>query len=444
MDLVMAMGFFIMFIVVIAILIYLVYDYIAYKRKVDDAVTFIKDSINSSNARIQRSYNSAIQTITSATSNIENNYRRGTANTVDINDMDSFFKQYFQFSCNVNGRDNVINDKIFDYTFLSDPTNEMYKMKLMKRVEAASGLTVNTERNGLSICSNNSCINVQLRDNVFSVSPANDGNNYLEITDFNKATLANLDLKNKKVFLGGKDADSAPMYLDSGDIKINPSNFKLKGTGAEPDKSLLQILGQMSNRNTKMGDVLDAMSTAVWGSYSNIEFIAQYTLVNQSVAAVGTQGTSSYVAAHTKNDLSITIVPLYDIELQDNLIVFTIPSDDIGKCSSLSGSTINGDANNGITGTVTLTKSSTVSSVSVTANTNVFTVTFTGTNIKLPKHVPISIRYIGGKFLNLESSRAIVTPTQPTTGIVIPTRSVYPTSYAPNRLKTAISAWKAV
>jgi hypothetical protein len=339
---------------------------------------------------------------------------------------------------NINLNNLVINDKIFDYTFLSDPTNEMYKMKLMKRVEAASGLTVNTERNGLSICSNNSCINVQLRDNVFSVSPANDGNNYLEITDFNKATLANLDLKNKKVFLGGKDADSAPMYLDSGDIKINPSKFKLKGTGTDSDKSLLQILGQMSNRNTKMGDVLDAMNTAVWGSYSNIEFIAQYTLVNQSVAVVGTQGNPNYVAAHTKNDLTITIFPLNDIEFSsDNKqIVFTIPTDDIGTCS-LSGTTLSGS---GIIGTVTLDITG-IDSVSV-SSANIFTVTFT--NNKLPKLTPINIKYSGGQFLNLATSIASKAPFVPTKGIVIPTRRVYPTSYTPNQLKTAISAWKAV
>jgi hypothetical protein len=433
MDLVMAMGFFIMFIVVIAILIYLVYDYIAYKRKVDDAVTFIKDSINSSNARIQRSYNSAIQTITSATSNIENNYRRGTANTVDINDMDSFFKQYFQFSCNVNGRDNVINDKIFDYTFLSDPTNEMYKMKLMKRVEAASGLTVNTERNGLSICSNNSCINVQLRDNVFSVSPANDGNNYLEITDFNKATLANLDLKNKKVFLGGKDADSAPMYLDSGDIKINPSNFKLKGTGTgtDSDKSLLQILGQMSNRNTKMGDVLDAMSTAVWGSYSNIEFIAQYILANTVSGG-----------SVTSNNLAITIIPLYDIVFDTNNkdIVFSIPTSDIGTwkvaANSVDVSPISDPAN--LNDANALFKASRSSD----STKHTFTITYKETN--LSKYTPISIKYYGSEFLNIASSRAGIGQANPTTGIVIPTRRVYPTSYAPNQLKTAISAWKAV
>lgn len=413
MDLLMAIGFFIMFLVILGVLIYLIYDYIAYKKTVDETVEQMKRRINRSNVRIQRGYNENASILNNATSNI-------LMNRQDLVDFDNGLKNMFTLTSN----DYPVNTSIFDYIMNADPDNNVYKMKLLKRVEAVSGMRVevgNAANKNFQFCSNNACLNLQMTDSKFKITPS--GTNNLEITAANAARspMANFDFANNSIYLGGDTAASSAMYLDlnaTGGVIVDSSKFKFKGTGDSSDVPLQTILQGINTKFDGVGTTLQAVNNAIYSSYSNVEFIAQYAFTNTPI----TSTTNGVTTTTNTNILNVTIVPLYDIVFDsDKSINVYIQSSDIATWYN---TTPTPQQN---------TLTSPVSTVTKLDSTNVFgfVVTFSA---NLTKNTSYTFSY----------SKAGASPigvSMPITGSTIPIRTKFPTSYPLSVARSSLDSW---
>jgi hypothetical protein len=414
MDLLMAIGFFIMFLVILGVLIYLIYDYVTYKKNIDETVEQMKRRINRSNVRIQRGYNENASILNNATSNI-------LMNRQDLVDFDNGLKKMFTLTSN----DYPVNTSIFDYIMNADPDNNVYKMKLLKRVEAVSGMRVevgNAANKNFQFCSNNACLNLQMSDSKFKITPS--GTNNLEITAANAARspMANFDFANNSIYLGGDTAASSAMYLNNDGVFVDGDKFKFKGDTRSLKQTNTDLLTSLTTSKTNLKTALDKMNDAIYSSHSNIEFIAQYTLTNTSA----TTGSGANMVTTYTNTLNVTIVPLYDIVLSSASDVIKVTFADIGNWSGWQAST---------PVIPSITKDTTISNITRNGNTAV-DVLFTSAT--LTKHTTYSFTLSGPGMLTGGKSQQT---SPPVTGITIPTRTNFPTSYPPIIAKTAIDNW---
>lgn len=400
----MAIAFFIMFLVILALLIYLIYDYITYKQEVDNTVTIIKNAINSSNLTIQSKYNDAISSIGSMTSNI-------TLNRDDIIDYDTAFGKFFQITSN----GQPLKDKIYDATFYEDPTNTKYRMNMLKHINATQGMSINIDNNAFRLCSNNACINVGMRDSKFNITPANDSDNILEINSYNNIgkPLASIDFKNKNMYFAGNSESSSPMYIKGENVYIDETKFNLKNSKS----TMGEFIGKIASGKVALNTALLDMNAAIFAANSNLEFVGQCTLTNTQNANPP-NAPAGTVATYT-NTLKVEIYPLQDIEFGAfNTVEIPIPTT-IGTIQSVP----------------TPSSPIGITSVAKHSTNNSLVATITATNIT--KLTPLGFTISGVTMLS--GGKSTVTTT--TTEFIIPKRINYPPSYLPNVSRNSINNW---
>lgn len=335
MDIIMAIIFFIMFLIILGILIYFIYDYITYKQVVDDTVIYIRDVINTSNQVISSSIKSNKNYIERVDSNLSKNLQdeqlrndRDNENITtlqnNLNKFDTNLKRFFQFTKN----DVPISDKLFEHQFDADANNSRYKLNLLQRVNAATGITINED---MKICNSGSgedCMKFKVDDTQFLIAPEASDNNikYMQIAPSisgNNRPLASFGFKSDKgVYFGGSNKMNAGAYYEqagSGSFNINENNMRFNrnsgGYYTIPDlkegvSNIINLVDQLNMQNSeehhKMLGALSAINEGMYSAYSNVEVLASYSLTFDTLVINGVAGT-------TKSILTFNVITLQDI-----------------------------------------------------------------------------------------------------------------------------------
>lgn len=287
MDLFMSVLFFIMFLIVIGVIIYLVYDYIDYKSDVDNSLEITTHHINDSFDKVSKNINTTEKKLSDKMKKdviqmkMANDELDTKVQNVDgnIQKMDSALKKYMAFYDN---NESINNKKIYDYVF-SDADK---KMQLMTQVDTYSGMTIVTPEEmfndkNLKICDEtHNCMHLNTNSDGFNIVP--DNNNNLTIYSTSQEPLARFDLQNNSIYFGGTDVN-APMFIRNQDLYINNVNLILKDTETlDADVDLetvkqIKIKGQdvnvftTANNNRKIYDILDTKQIII---YYNITSLA--------------------------------------------------------------------------------------------------------------------------------------------------------------------------
>ena len=273
MDVLMSVIFFIMFLIVIGIVIYLVYDYMEYKDNVDVAFDISTKHINDNFEKVSedmdktelkiddtdklarsvdvKAYNidSKLKSTQKAFNQFQAGYRDNIrdinhnfqltqnndgilnnwvqSNKKSLDNFDEALKKYFLFS--ENGQ-SISNEKIFNHVFSDVNPN----LELLSQVQTVSGVTIKTPLNKIDtknfrICnSQNNCINMNVDNDGFNLTPENVSN--LTIHSQSNKPLAKFDLKNESIYFGGSDINS-PMFIQNSNLYVNELNLIVKPHG---------------------------------------------------------------------------------------------------------------------------------------------------------------------------------------------------------------------
>ena len=346
----MAIIFFIMFLIILGILIYFIYDYITYKEVVDDTVVKIRDVINTSNQILKGSINSNKNNIELIEKNlkitIEDEKLRNDLDTQKIstlennlNKFDCNLKKFFQFTKN----NAPISDKLFEHQFDTDANNTMYKVNLLKRINAATGMTI---RDDMQICSPGSdCMKFEVDDSKFKIAPSSPNTiNYMFIeSSANAAPLASFGFtgQNKGVYFGGSNQNEASIYYKqayggSFNVAEDKMNFRRSAGSSytiphlkEGVSNIVELIDTLNIKNSddhlQIFSILSKINTGMYNSYSNLEVIASYSL---SIAGAGDTLQSQLVYN------VLTLQDIYGTEQRAASISLPIPSNVIGASTS--------------------------------------------------------------------------------------------------------------
>jgi len=222
----------IILLIIIAVILYFMVDYFKYKDNVDESIKTNTDEINNNfnlttsnitiaSKIIDKKYSAVTKGITSSLNNIETKTNMISSN---LDNFDNGLKKYFNFTDNTN---TPINDKLFKHTFSSINPN----LNLISKVTALSGIAINSSpslinSNNFRICDNNSlnnCINLNVFNGNFNITPENSTNNLI-INNANNKPMANFDMANNNIYLGAGD-DSAALFINNSNIYMKNFNI---------------------------------------------------------------------------------------------------------------------------------------------------------------------------------------------------------------------------
>jgi hypothetical protein len=388
---------------------------LSYKEAVDKTIQMV----NSSNLAIEASINQNRSALGILNKNIDTQDQRNTRTELnsqttsgDLRDFDANLRYFMQFSSN----EYDLKDKIFENRFSLDSRTDDYRLKLLRRVNAISGMTIASGPNkNLKIChgeSENNCINLSMTDNNnFDITP-NTPTGMMTIKSASTSLpMAKFDFSQNNVYFGGSNIDSSPMYVSGNQVYLDKDRVKIKISD-----SLNMNFNTMMTQNNKMRLAMEAMNSAIWQSSSNIEVLAQYRLTT-------TAGTPASTFNH---NLEIILIPLYNIPENTELYIYLSPTE------------------LGVTGfTSSSSSSSQEQDVSMTSTpVNVATVQKDGTNLKIKirpssvmdkdKQVSISLQK---QNTNIFTGASVGTKS----GTTIARRIVYPADYPPLLSQNAIN-----
>jgi hypothetical protein len=264
--------------ILIVVLLFLAYlliayfynSYDTYKIKTNDNFTKTKDYINNTtktldtnmttlNINTNNKYAAIIDNIKNENnikfnkidSNLllvsSNNFKLEsniTSNTTNLNNFDRNIKQYIEFKDN----NNNINEAIFNHTFGAIPN---LSLNIIRNITAISGMTIKTDElnsNQFRICDNDitstNCIDMSVKNGIFNIYPSdiqNNNVNNLKISAKNKNTLANFDLTNNNIYLGG-EGENASLFIDSNNKPyVKELNFLTNNTKYNDVKQVYDI-----------------------------------------------------------------------------------------------------------------------------------------------------------------------------------------------------------
>ena len=135
-------------------------------------------------------------------------------NTTDISGFDRALKHFFGFKHN----EEVISDSLYTHAF-SGGTKDL---ELKHKTNMNSGLTIRTSGdNSMRVCKDGSedCMGFGVSGNDFNMTSYNNVNTF-KINGNNETKLANFDLENNNIYMGGHD-DNATMTIKDGRIVFN-------------------------------------------------------------------------------------------------------------------------------------------------------------------------------------------------------------------------------
>jgi len=197
----------------------------------------------------------------------------------NINNYDKNIKQYIEFKNN----NSTINDALYNYRFEVVPN---LSMNFLRNITAIAGMTIKTDttNNSMRICDNTvdniNCIDMNINNGDFNIYPSNiNSNNVKNIKIYNKnkdKNLANFNLDENKIYLGGNNEDAA-LYINDSNLYVKNLNFLVRNGTFNGNKEIfnkdLNNLNQ--NYNTYKYDIndivkLNQLSYSITGIYTII------------------------------------------------------------------------------------------------------------------------------------------------------------------------------
>lgn len=222
----------VMVLIITGVTIYIVYDYVVYKRNVDKSFEKTTEEINKTISTVHNNINQTKKTFEKRISDAELENSE-TDNTKNLNKMDSSLKNYFKFWDN---NQEIKNQKLYEHTFSGINPD----LDLLTRVNITNGLVVKTpeqtyDNKNLKICnSERNCIQLNVNAQGFNITPDNVNNFSIKSTDRND--LAKFDLLNKSIYLGGSTSNS-PLYIENNNVFIKGMDMtKITRSLSEIDK----------------------------------------------------------------------------------------------------------------------------------------------------------------------------------------------------------------
>jgi len=343
------------FIVLLLFLAYLLIAYFynsydTYKIKVNDNFTKTKDYINTTTTTLDTNMNTlntnTNNKYTSIIDNIknENNTKFNiidsnilflnsnssnikvdiTSNITNLSNFDRNIKQYIEFKDN----NNNINEAIFNHTFSAVPT---LSLNFIRNITAISGMTIKTDllnSNQFRICDNNinekNCIDMTVKDGIFNIYPSDiqsNNINNLKISGKNKNILANFDLANNNIYLGG-DQENAGLFIDSNNkFYVKALNFltadaKYSETKQNYNKNNISTGQTFNTLKYDSEDIINLnknnLDNAVSGMYTIFKATPNTIILNLNFKKILTTSTINTInitineLINTENNISLT------------------------------------------------------------------------------------------------------------------------------------------
>lgn len=306
-----------MFIILICIIIYIIYDYINYKNNVDETIQITTDYINSNlkkvidnskeldtklknkivdlntsmdNLKLDNETNSLLidEKISNTDYKLEllesndkiNNKLIENNNNILLNKINDRISSLNTINSNENINQNYISTKLTDidnyielnkriFNYRTSSTNE--SLNILKNVNALGGMTIKTDLStdkNFRICGNtDNCIKMSVNQDKFNIIPEKINNLY--INSYDNKPIANFDMKNNSIFLGGTDVKS-PFYIIDSNVFLENINF-------------------VSKNRINSNNIENSVITSIYGDdidlmYSNIQNSALYIekIINES------------------------------------------------------------------------------------------------------------------------------------------------------------------
>jgi hypothetical protein len=290
-----------------------------------------------------------------------------------------------------------------------------YRLKLLKRVNAISGMTIESAPNkNLKIChaASDNCVNLSMTDsNNFDITP-NTPTGMMTIKSASSSLpMAKFDFAQNNVYFGGSNIDSSPMYVSGNQVYLDKDRVKIKLTD-----SVNMNFNTMMTQNNRMKLAMEAMNSAIWQSSSNIEVLAQYRLTNTWASA----------SSPITNNLQITLIPLYNIVSGTELYV-ELSISELGVT--------------GITDGISMTSTPNIASVQKDVKDgNKLKITITApSGMDKDKAIFFTLATTTNKFTLVTSPTATTQNVIAGSGTTIARRNVYPADYPPILSQNAIN-----
>jgi len=198
----------------------------------------------------------------------------------NLNNYDKNIKQYIEFRNN----DININDALYNYRFEVVPN---LSMNFLRNINAISGMTIKTGSQDklMRICDNSignsNCIDMNINNGSFDIYPTSGINNNINnINIYNKdkkKVLANFDLKDNNIYLGGNNEEAA-MFINDSNLYVKNINFLInnatyKGTKEVFNKNANNLNQNYNTYTYDINDIvrLNQLSYNVSGIYTIIK-----------------------------------------------------------------------------------------------------------------------------------------------------------------------------
>ncbi len=422
MDLLITIAFFIMLLSILGVLIYFVYDYLSYKEAVDKTIQMV----NSSNLAIEASINQNRSALGILNKNIDTQDQRNTRTELnsqttsgDLRDFDANLRHFMHFSSNAYD----LKDKLFEDRFSLDPRTDDYRLKLLRRVNAISGMTIESAPNkNLKIChaASDNCVNLSMTDsNSFDITPNTPTGTMTIKSASTSLPMAKFDFSQNNVYFGGSNIDSSPMYVSGNQVYLDKDRVKIRIPSSDfPNGDL--TFNQMITQNGKIITAIQKMNSAIWQSSSNIEVLAQYKLTTTAGTSSGSPPVSKF-----NHNLEIILLPFDNIPANTPLYV-VLSSLELGVTNildSISQETPQTSSSPNM-GTISIAKSN--SMLKITINTP------SGSGIEKDRQIIINLT-----LTNVSVFTGVSVGTK--SGTTIARRNVYPADYPPILSQNAIN-----
>lgn len=222
----------------------------------------LDDKYKAINRDLTKNVNTNTTDINRLKTGIQDNNDRMTSN---LNKFDKNMKQYFEFRSS----GSIINDSIYNYTFSAVPN---LSMNLITDITALSGMTIKTDDKlgkNMRICDEGvnqiNCIDMSITDGTFNIKPSpvtSNNVNTINIKGRDESKIANIDLVNNNIYLGG-DKDTAGMMVNKDNIYVKKLNFMNPASSFTDEKvyvdksKILKNQPQALNANTYEFNIYD-------------------------------------------------------------------------------------------------------------------------------------------------------------------------------------------
>lgn len=353
-DKLLPLLFFVMFLVIVGIIIYLIYDYMNHKSDIAESISKVDEGIESvkSNAVPYTQYEKDkiwYKNDMENTSNILTSVQQKTNKTdKSLSSFDSSLKQYFTF---YDDSRKIQNDKLYEHAFSGNDKD----IDLLSKVNATSGLTVTTTANkrdskNVKICNNgDECIQMNVDANGFNITP--DNVKGLSINGKDNSVITKYDMNDNSIYFGGSNMNTSPMFIKDGKMYVNNMSFIYKNdendviTQQDLDNNSEEINGVMLSgiKNALLEtaeSVLfyqDHIADAIDNAYDIAAMIddvqVHYYLNNEYVYENETG--DIYTPSYTDQTITLKLIANRDMNEGDEIHI-TLPEEDIGRFTSTS------------------------------------------------------------------------------------------------------------